>query len=271
MPRIRWHWLTLFIALPLLLLAGLAMLALQAQPLVPMRNDLTSEDVERVLQLARSHDPRRAIPGIVRPVRLTAHEADLLLNHAAERWRKSHWQTTLQPGKARLQASIEVDALGLVRWLNVDLSAHETSTVPVLDSVRVGRLPLPVPLVLWWLDRSAPALAALRITRVQIRQDQLQMVYAWAPDAPARLLAALLPAEERERLRVYAIELARITARLAANQPVSLSQLLPPLFDLARRRTVAGHAGALENRAAVSYTHLAVAPSPSSFQPSAAR
>ena len=139
-------------ALALLLLLFGALLALGASilhstPAVTPRQDLSPRDVARVLQLARVHDPRRAIPGIVRQLRLSGHEAELLLNHAAERWRPSQWQVTVTAGHTRVRGSVELAAAGTSRWLNVDLTLRETAALPVIESARLGRLPLPTALV----------------------------------------------------------------------------------------------------------------------------
>ena len=255
---IRRHWLALSVAL--LSIGGLtpAMLLLQAEPAVAARDDPTQQDVERVLQLARTHDPRRAIPGIVRRVRLSAHEADLLLNQAAARWRPSHWKVTLAPGSLQLQASVALNLGPWQRWLNLELRMRETSALPQVQSARIGRLPLPGPLVTWAMSSmsndegargAALVLAAASVHRVQMHTGQLTLTYAWGPEAASRLLATLLPVDEHVRLRVYANALAQITAALDPAAPLSLSQLLPPLFKLARQRTAEGGDGALENRA----------------------
>ena len=262
MSWIRRHRGALPLALLLLTLCALLALGasmLQSAPAVTPRQDLSPRDVARALQLARVHDPRRAIPGIVRHLRLSGHEAELLLNHAAERWRPSRWQLTVTAGQTRVRGSVEVEWAGLSRWLNVDLTLRETPALPVIETARVGRLPLPPALVAWALEQASTVhpsgglatLAAMTIQRVQMRHGQLDLAYAWGADAPARMLAALLPVQEHQRLRAYAAELAKIAASLDPGQPVSLSQVLPPMFELARRRTAEGGAAALENRAAL--------------------
>jgi hypothetical protein len=77
-PR-RW-WLRLALGLPLLLMM-LVVLALGAvlclvpsqEPSVKQVANLGPDDVERALRLARSHDPRRALPGVLRVLRLSPH------------------------------------------------------------------------------------------------------------------------------------------------------------------------------------------------------
>ena len=85
------RWLAgLLLLLTLTLTLALLLTQLPArEPTVLQTATLKVDDVERALQLARQHDPRHAIPGVVRTLRLTQREAELLINHAAARWRLS--------------------------------------------------------------------------------------------------------------------------------------------------------------------------------------
>lgn len=70
--------LALALLLPLALLlaaAGLLALVPAREAIVPRTDALEMRDVERALQLARQHDPRRAIPGVC-VLRLSQHEAE---------------------------------------------------------------------------------------------------------------------------------------------------------------------------------------------------
>jgi hypothetical protein len=94
-------------------------------------------------------------------------------------------------------------------------------------------------------------LSAVVIQQVRFQPQRVEVAYAWGHDAPSRVLAALLPAREHERLRVYAGRLADLMASERVSAPVSLSRLLPPMFELARARSGEGQDPALENRAAL--------------------
>ena len=258
------RWLAgLLLGLPLLavlLLGGVvAWQVPAASALVQQTEALKTDDVERALQLARAHDPRRAIPGVVRTLRLTQHEAELLLNHAAARVRPSRWKVSVGADRLQLQASLRLPDNPFGAWLNVDLRAHQTRGLPKLDAVTLGRLPVPVAFVEWVLDTLATrnglggyrTLAAVAVQQVRLGPQRIELVYAWGSDAPERVMAALLPEREHERLRVYAAHLAQLAAAAPANAPLSLSQLLPPMFELATRRSADGQDPALENRAAL--------------------
>ena len=75
------------------------------------------------------------------------------------------------------------------------------------------------------------------------------MTYEWQADLPNKLRTALLPAEERARLRAYQERLASVSHSLKAKD-ISLTELLAPLFMLAADRSTDGDAVA-ENRAAI--------------------
>ena len=253
-------WLLSTILLLLLVtLALAAWLVPSAEPRVQRTEALATEDVERALQLARMHDPRRAIPGVVRTLRLSQHEAELLVNQAAARVWSSQWSLDFGADRFEVVGSLKLPTNPLGPWLNVSLRGRQTAGLPRLDGVSVGRLPLPVGLVEWVIDRLAAryglgsyrTLAAVAIQQVRFQPRRVEVVYAWGSDAPSRVLAALLPAQEHERLRVYAARLADLMADQPARAPVSVSQLLPPMFELARTRSAEGRDPALENRAAL--------------------
>lgn len=231
----------------------------EASPMVAHSDGIAAEDVERALQLARAHDPRRAIPGVVRTLRLSQHEAELLLNHAAARVRPSRWSLRLGGDRVVVSGSLRLPDNPFGPWLNLVVQARQTPDLPQLEAVTLGRLPLPVPVVTWVIDHVAARyglggyrdLATVAVQQVRLTPQRIEVVYAWGADAPSRVLATLLPAQEHARMRVYAARLADLTATGAPRVPWSLSQLLPPMFELARIRSAEGQDPALENRAAL--------------------
>ena len=66
-----------------------------------------------------------------------------------------------------------------------------------------------------------------------------------------RVLDSLWPLAEQQRIKAYHERLAELAARHAPGTAVSLAELLPPMFALARERSALGHAAAAENRAAI--------------------
>lgn len=247
------------VALPALaLLAGA--LAVQRAPLVAQRSDVAAADIERALQLVRSHDPRRALPGVARTVVATQRDLDLLLNHGARRWlHGAAARVTLQPFRARLQASLALPPNPFGGWLNLDLQLRETTDLPEIDRLHIGQLPVPA----WLAELALPRLAArfglnadAQLARDVVQQVSLArgvatLTYTWQADTSQRVLAVLVQPPEQERLRAYTERLAALTEPMEQGQVVSLAELLPPLFELARQRTAAGADAADENRAAI--------------------
>lgn len=247
------------VALIVLLLAAALLLALlpAREPLVAQVGTLTPRDVERALLLARWHDPRRAIPGVVRVLSLSQHESEVLLNLAAARLHPGRWALTLAVEQLELRGSLPLPSNPLGAWLNIELRLRQGSGLPELDALRIGQLSLPPALAQWLIDRALvrqgldgwQALGAATVRQVRFRRGRIDIVYAWDADAPAQLLTALLPAREHARLQVYAERLTALAAARPAGQALPLSTVLPPLFELARSRSSAGEDPAAENRA----------------------
>jgi hypothetical protein len=258
------------LALLLLLLAGLLAVAaaLQSQPAVVMPVDPDHRDVARAMELVRQHDPRRSRPGMFNVATLSERDLEVLINHGGHRWLNASTQVTLQRGTAQLRSSLRLPDSALNccfgRWLNVQLRLVETSSMPVIDSVQVGSLPLPAALGEWLglqLARRAGLLNELQLAgemlqRVRFDAQALSVLYAWQPENAQRMANALLPPAELERLRAYTELLAQHSERAAPGWTLSLAPLLGPLFQLAQQRSAAGGDAVAENRAVLSVLTL---------------
>jgi len=214
--------------------------AVQSEPAVAMGEAITHQDVARVLNLLRWHDPRRTQPGRPAMARLAERDLEVLLAHGAQRWLRAATRVSLLRGGATVQVSAHLPANPFGRWLNVELHLADTGGLPVIDSCQVGRLPVPTALaeaLLAWLAERAGLADQVRVAadvvhQVRFLPQQVVVRYAWRSDSTSRVLAALT---EREK----------------PAWDVSLVRLLGPMFDLARQRTAAGGDAAAENRAAL--------------------
>ena len=249
------------------LLAAIVAAALQREPRVMAGQEVSLEDVARALSLLRTHDPRQARPGEVSTALVRERDIEVLLGHGARRWMQAASQVDLQRGVATVNLSLQLaphpfNFLG--RWLNVELRLVETAGLPAIDSLTLGRLPVPAALA----DRvllQAVARTGLQaeaelmvdvVRRVRFAPQQMLVTYAWQGDSIGRLMSGLIPADELERLRAYSGRLAEVVARHQGGWEMPMALLLQPLFALARQRSADATDAAAENRAALTVLAL---------------
>ena len=280
-------------ALALAAVGLLGMLALvaagvQDKPTVPVATAVSEPDITRAMQLLQRHDPRGKLPGIIRQIELGDRDLTLLALYAGRRLGEPRVAVKLHPSWAQVQASLALPSvwlMGLPRgWLNLELRLAEQQGLPAIESLRIGHVPVPA-----WLAREAvpPLLAALKlrpqaelvrrlVSQVHFRPGRLGVAYAWPDDLQRTLASGLLPAAEQARVAVYSDLLRQLAADLGAPQAalsgtarskgqaasapreLSMAQLLPPVFALARQRSADSAAAVLENRAALTALALLV-------------
>ena len=264
-PRRLWP----LVLLTAVLLAGALLvslwLAVERAPRVAASGTAVSvNDIDRARRLLERNDPRRALPGITRAVVLSQRDLELLIQQAGQRLGAgARGRVRLQPGLAVVEASLALPANPWGGWLNLRAVLRETPSLPAVQQLRVGQLPVPgwlaeaaLPRVLEALNlRAQGELAQRLVSRVGFRSQALVLAYAW-PDNPEQALAeSLLAPEDQARLRRHAEHLAALAADLAGPRPrpavVSVSQLIQPMFALAASRSRDATSAALENRAAL--------------------
>jgi hypothetical protein len=240
---------------------GVAAVALQGQPLVAQTGEIDPNDISKAVALARTHDPRRTPPGQVTTLQLTDHDMDVLLNHAASRWLGAATRMSMQQNGASLQASLRLarSPIGAWSWLNVQVGLQETASLPWVTSLQVGGLRLPPRVGTWlgrWLIDRAGLLPELNlasdlIKKVDFSPQQLSLSYVLNGDSAQRMVAALLPPGEQDRLRAYSDLLVKLAATQPAFSELSMAQWLGPMFALARERSNSETQAVTENRSAI--------------------
>ena len=232
---------------------------LQDEPTVAVTTDIEPTDIARVLALVRAHDPRRVLPGQLDAVVLGERDLDVLINHFAYRRLGVPARVSLRPGVADLQASVHLPPNPFGRWLNVQVQVSETASLPQITALQVGGLPLPAWLGLPLLRQAADgagltaelAMAADLLRRVNFQPQQLALSYVLRADSAQRIVAAVVPPAEQQRLRAYSDRLVALAALPRSASGSSLAHWLGPMFELARQRSQAGGDAAAENRAAI--------------------
>lgn len=248
--------LLVLVGVPLLVVTA-AFLCFEDQPALRRVAEFTPQHIERARRILELHDPRKSRDGVRNTVKISGEDLDLAVSYLANRYGGSA-RITLQPGRLGIAASFEVPRSPFGRFINVHASLRGTAGLPVLDSLRVGRLPVPGWLgervqaaALWALQRNEEMRsAASAIRSVDLTAAGVRIVYEWHEDLADRLRSAALTPAERERLRIYHERLAQFTRDEASPRRLSLARLLAPLMRLAGERSAGGDPRA-ENRALI--------------------
>ncbi len=253
-------WLSfVLVAVCVLVLAGMLFLAAQDRPLVDRPATFTPDNVERAKRIFERNDPRKLKTGDVRSVTITEEDVDLALNYFLQRYARGSSRVVLQRNTAHVSASLRLPRNPIGGYLNVEADLSEGADLPRIDSLRIGRLPIPGGLAGWLIGQALPLLArgedarfiAGMIQRVTIAEGRLTVVYRWQEGLPSRLQAASVAPEEKERLRQHQTRLAEATRRTPGDGTgVPLMDILRPMFQLAAERSTDGDPAA-ENRAAL--------------------
>jgi hypothetical protein len=244
------------VALPLIL-AGMVYLAIDTEPNINRAAEITPASIERAKRILEQNDPRKLKSGARRTISVGASDLDHAANYLARQYAAGGARVQLKTGAAQVGASVRLPMVPARIYLNFDAALTEDGELPRFESLRVGKISIP-PGVAHWLIPHVLALAfadldtrsfSRVIKKVSVTESRIALTYEWQPDLPDRLRTVLLPAEERERLRVYQEHLAAVSRSLNAKN-VSLTELLVPLFTLAAGRSTDDNAIA-ENRAAI--------------------
>lgn len=246
------------LALAALLAAAAVPLALSGRPDVVRTVAFTPEHIARAKRIFQHHDPRRSPAGLPRVVRLAGEDVDLALNHLADRQAGGAARVVLRRGLAEVSASLPVRLGTLQRFVNLKAVLREGKSLPEVQSLRIGRLPMPGWVGDLLLERAIRVfvtadghrMAAEAVRKVAFGEGRLAVTYVLEPGLGARLRAELVSPDDGERLRAYQARLAESVASLPARAPVALEELLAPVFGLAGARSEGGDPVA-ENRAAL--------------------
>ena len=240
-----------FAATALLLVA----LAVEGSPRVTARDDVSTDDIDRAVEMVRRYDPRRAAAGLLQTLPLRERDIDLLLHHAARRWLGANTRVRVQPGLMTVTASMPVQS---DRWLNVELQLRQTAALPEVAKLRVGQLPVPT----WAAPLALRAVAAHQglhldsllpvdyVERVTMAASQVTVSYRSGQGTADRLRAALVRPVDQQRMRAYQERLATLSRQVEGPE-ASLATLLQPMFALAAARSASDADAVAENRAAL--------------------
>lgn len=243
---------------PVLLLAAL-FLAVDDAPAMTRQAALTPAHVDRARWLLARNDPRRMRAGVLRTVVVSQEDLDLAANYLANRYLGGASRIVLQDGRATVRASLALPPNPLGRFINLEAALRETATLPRVEHLRLGRLPVPAFLCNWALGFGLARLqastqynaAADVVKQVRSRNGFLSVNFEWSDAVPDQLKAALVGPQEQARWRSYQERLVQLTGESGVLRIVRMEQLLGPLVQLAVERAAQSDDPAAESRAAL--------------------
>jgi hypothetical protein len=241
-----------------LVVGALVYLAIETSPTVANRNaEITPATIERAKRILAQNDPRKLQSGERRTVSTNAGDLDLAANYLAHQFGRGSARVQLNNDGARATASLRLPLIPTPLYLNIDAVLSEIDSLVRLDSLTIGRVPVPGWLVQWAIPRllaySYPNLDVKTLSnavkKIDLSDNKLSVNYEWQAQLADSLRALAIPPDEQQRLRLYQERLVTISHALPARS-VSMTDLLVPLFKFAAERSDANSA-ALENRSAL--------------------
>lgn len=260
----------LFRAILLFIIASpflLVFAVIEPAPLVSERTPVNVDDVGRIKSLLERNDPRDLQTGERRQVGVTGRDVNLALAYAVSRLpvpSSFRVQASLGNGYGDLMLTMPLEDLPLSGFINATIRLLPAERGVEIESVRVGRVPVPRSLWHWLVDQVRPQFDGLdgywemhdlldAISDVRFTPDQVAMTMTWKEGLAQRIeekgRALVLPVADRARVVDYLKTLGVEIGDAAGS--VSLATLLGPVFAHAASRSAGGGDAADENRAAL--------------------
>ncbi|MBI2180531.1 MAG: hypothetical protein HYU31_06905 [Deltaproteobacteria bacterium] len=247
----------LLIGAPPLAVLSALYLAIDRNPTIDRAAEITPANIERAKRVFEQNDPRRLKSGARGTIVITQNDLDLAANYLAHRYGDGSARVTLGENRVAINASLCRRQLPIGLCINVDTALHEGAPLPRFEQLRVGRLPVPGPIADWLLMRTIVLLfgqdtldaGVQALKKFAVQKGRLAVTYEWQEKFKEEIRNVLVPLELRDRLRRYQRRLSEV-ARGPTNATISLTDLLAPLFQLAKELSQAGNP-IEENRAAI--------------------
>ena len=248
----------LVIAIPLTLATAIY-LSIENRPLVTGIANITPAHINRAKHILSLNDPRKIQTGTLRTITINQEDLDLVVNYLANNYGKSSTNIELHPGTAKVRATVKLPANPIGDYLNIDAIFRETQTLPRVDRLHIGKLPVPSFIANWLLQFGINQLqtsadyetATHTIKNMSISNKMLHVVFKWDETLSDQLKVMLLPPKEQERLKTYHEQLVKLIGQSDPKENLQLHELMQSLFELATRYTNHGADPTAENRAAI--------------------
>ncbi|HAJ91212.1 MAG TPA: hypothetical protein DCO71_01090 [Gammaproteobacteria bacterium] len=217
-------------------------------PLIQSGKSLSHEDVERIKQLLRLHDPRRLKHGGIRTLALSERDLNLLLNYSMASTLGINSRVDLYPASVGVSLTYRLPQKYSGNYVNASARLSPTADSMRIDALKIGRLSLPGwllnPVLQFLHAHMLEEFAEYRtvmqaVGEIRVNEERVVVVYQWHPELAARLKSRgyglLFSTEDKARVLAYYNKLNRLAGEQASHR-VSLEKVFPPLFKLAGLR-----------------------------------
>lgn len=245
---------------------GLIFLGLESVPLVTLDRELKQEDIGRIKKIIQQNDPRRLKDGQVKKITIQQEELNLVLDYALVSLdARMGAQVALNVESAKIQVCMELPGRLSGKYVNLAARLSFKGRQTTITCMKLGKLPVPV---FWvnpaialgypffkptaWFKTVGEVIDSIRVIEPGDRKVSLE--FQWDRGVAKRFQNQardlILSPSERNRIRFYSVEIARISHSF--NKPtLSVSAYFQPLFATALERSRAGEPPGPENRALV--------------------
>lgn len=280
--RVLSHLVKALIILSLSLPIALLIVAFQAQPRVPLVNDLTQEDLSRLEIILIENAPPSSYFSTQQSISLSDADINLLAKYALiTSNRSSTWSAAfdVEPQQLNFEATLGYKIVSFPVFLNITGSLHQVKNSLELQDLRLGTLRIPTFITNTLQDQlksrivgaglAAGDIQALidNVESLNLEQRKLALVLLWEPRLMSQLAdqtqQLFVSNDDRARIAHYYEFLANIVAATPLDiRALSLNAFIVPLFQEAARRSQARQNFIQENRAALQALGTFVAKDP---------
>jgi len=220
---------------------------LSDHPLVDSRRSLSHQDIARAKSVLKQNDPRGLPAGSRRTIAISHNDLDLAAHYLAQKAFGGHAQVALGNERLGVRATATVPVLSTRNFINVEMVMRTLGGQPELESIQLGSLHLPAPLVSQaarllldtFYGEQPFAQLLSTVEEVRILPREMQLTYEWNPGLIDRARDTLLASADREALAYYLDELVRLQS-IGIGSRGNLVDLLQPLFAAAAHRSRTG-------------------------------
>jgi hypothetical protein len=244
-------------------LGFLLFLAIEKTPSVERLTTVAPEHIERARYLLDQHRQHRTqnIPAIIS---ILPEDIDIAANYLAKLFTNGKARVKLSHQQAEIHASLPLPVQSIKRYINFQATLTETTTLPQLQSIRIGRLAIPDAISQFLMTRLIQEFKKHPhydnginvIRKVNFSAESLKVAY-YLPDRLTESNSYNLPVLskfEQDRIYRYHLFLVQNSHQTLPEKSVqtsqTLAQILQPLMQMAAKYSQKNQAP-IENRAAI--------------------